>query len=493
VRRRILRLAVITAVVTLVIFGLPLAAVVRIVALDDERAELTRAAERAAATVSADSVNGTDPVELPPADPDLIVGVYNAAGRLAAGTGPAGAEPTLTRALTGVLAEETGRGGMLVAVPVREDEHVLGLVRVRTSTAEVDRRTWLAWAVMLGLGLLALAAAALLARRQAGRLASPLIRLSDTAHALGDGDFTARSGRSGIAEIDAAAAALDMTAERLQALLTRERAFSARASHQLRTPLTGLRLTLESALAQDAVDATDRLERIIDELLVIARADSADRRPLDIDALLDDVRAERIGALAGQGRALRVERDDDLPAVVASPIAIRQILAVLVDNAIEHGAGTVTIRARDVAAGLALDVTDAGPGPGGRSDGRAAGLGLPMARALAEAEDGRLVLTAAGSPTTFTLFINGAETRPTAERPSSDAAAHDRQADDQGQADGRMHPERAQAAAGVDTAAEKPGHGDQQHDRGDDPNVRAGRRALRSSRRAAPRWPGRRP
>ena len=64
---------------------------------------------------------------------------------------------------------------------------------------------------------------------------------------LGDGDFSVRAGRSGIGELDLAAAALDGTAERLGGLVERERAFSADASHQLRTPVTALQVHLDAA------------------------------------------------------------------------------------------------------------------------------------------------------------------------------------------------------------------------------------------------------
>jgi signal transduction histidine kinase len=423
VRRRILRLAVAAALFALLLFGLPLAAAVHIVFVDDERTELTHLAEQAAAAVSVDSIRGTDPVELPAMEHDIVIGVYDRAGRLVAGAGPAAPDAVAARALTGALAEHTGASEFLVAVPVRNGENTIGLVRVTSSTASAHHRTYLAWAAMLGLGALALLAAALLAHRQAGRLTRPLTRLAATAHALGDGDFSVRSRQNGIAEIETVAAALDTTAERLQALLARERAFSANASHQLRTPLTGLRLTLETALNGDdtalrdaavrAMDATDRLEHTIDELLMIARADSADRQVLNIDALLDDIHTERIGALAAQARGMEVDRGDALPEVVASPMAVHQILAVLVDNAIEHGAGTVTVRAREVVGAIALDVSDDGTGPPEsrranlfeRGDTHRAGLGLPFAHSLAEAEGARLLLTDAGGPTTFTLFL----------------------------------------------------------------------------------------
>jgi signal transduction histidine kinase len=119
-----------------------------------------------------------------------------------------------------------------------------------------------------------------------------------------------------------------------------------------------------------------------------------------VDAVLDDLWNSWAGQLGAGGRALRTARDRELPEAHASSAAVRQILGVLVDNATVHGRGTVTVRARDAGDALAFDVEDEGRGPARDSDlfvrDRAPdghGLGLALARALAEAEGGRLVLS----------------------------------------------------------------------------------------------------
>ena len=275
---------------------------------------------------------------------------------------------------------------------------------------------------MAGLAAVALAGATLLARRQSRRLADPLVRLAAAAQTLGDGDFTVQAPPAGIAEIDAAGAALTRTAERLGELVGRERAFSADASHQLRTPLTGLRLRLETALdgggdlrpaVVGALETADRLERTIDELLALARDAPSARTPADLPALLAELGASWHGPLAAAGRSLRLSVAPGLPGTRASAAATRQILEVLLANATRHGAGPVTVIAREADTAVAVDVTDEGAGvrpargavppPYRRAAGH--GIGLALARALAEAEGGRLVLTRAAPAPVFTLLL----------------------------------------------------------------------------------------
>jgi signal transduction histidine kinase len=403
--------AVVAALIAVVVFGLPLAVAVRQVYVDDERRELTRLAEQGAAEVTSGSTR------LPGAGSDTAVALYTPAGWRAAGTGPARADAATQQALRGSVSDRAPGGQLVVAVPVRSGDRVVGAVRAGVPAgAALDRAAW-TWAGMAALGGLAVGAGALVARWQAVRLARPLEDLATAARTLGEGDLTVRAPRSGVAEIDVAAAALDDTAERLDRLLARERAFSAHASHQLRTPLTGLRLLLESGdpgkVTARALEAADRLERTIDELLTLARTPAPAARPLDVDGLLADIRGTRVAQLGAAGRALRTVREDSLPDVTVAPGAVRQILAVLLDNATVHGRGTVTVRVRDAGGALALDVEDEGEGPVAGADpfrdGVARhGLGLPLARALAEAEGGRLVLGDPGPRPRFTLVLPAA-------------------------------------------------------------------------------------
>ncbi|HYZ35990.1 MAG TPA: HAMP domain-containing sensor histidine kinase, partial [Pseudonocardiaceae bacterium] len=288
----------------------------------------------------------------------------------------------------------------------------------------VYRMVGLVWLAMLGLGGLAVGTVWLVARWQARRLAEPLEKLSDAALRLGQGDFSVRTAPAAIPEIDSVGSALNSTAVRLDDMLARERSFSADASHQLRTPLTGLRLRLEAALDRpgqdlrqaitDGIAAADRLEQTIEELLALARdTRSSNAAPLDLPALLEEIETGWHDRLAAQDRELHVAVDPHAPVSLASTAAVRQVLTVLLDNAATHGSGTVSVAVRNAVDALAIDVSDEGAGitapepelftrRSRLAEGH--GIGLALARSLAEAEGGRLRLTRPAPPT-FTLLV----------------------------------------------------------------------------------------
>ncbi|KAA0016364.1 HAMP domain-containing histidine kinase [Antrihabitans cavernicola] len=411
------------------LFGIPLALFVAHYYRADETAELERAADAAAIDVAADLFHGRSPGELPAPESGTSLALFAADGHLLQGKGPSTADPVVRQALDDNAVRQTSTGGQLiVAVPLADGFHAAYAVRAATSNTEVYPRILITWLLMLTLDGLVLLATWRLARRQARRLADPLEHLSHAAYRLGDGDFSVRTQPSGIPEIDSAGAALDRTAERIGDLVDRERAITANASHQLRTPLTGLRLGLEAALDSptsdphqalvDALAVTDRLDHTIDDLITLARDTTRSTEPLPVGALLDEIRTTWHGRLAQTGRPLQVGADTDLPPSSASTAAIRQILAVLIDNAAVHGLGTVTVHARDTNNSVAIDVTDEGTQlhrdestlfQRGTTHGH--GIGLPLARSLAEAEGGRLRLSTR-IPTTFTLFLPAAPPLP---------------------------------------------------------------------------------
>jgi signal transduction histidine kinase len=425
--RRLVQLTMAAAALAVFLFGLPLAVAIWQYAEANELRDLERVAEATALSVAADLFQDEALTALPDQADDVELALYDREGALIAGDGPGGPGEHVQRAMLGEVSDGEAHEALVVAVPVTHDGEVIGVVRAATPQATVDRPVWLAWLGMAVLAAAAVGAAYILARRQAGTIARPLEELSTAARRLGDGDFSVRAPAAAIPEIHSVAASLNTTAKRLGDLIQRERAFSADASHQLRTPLAGLRLELEAALDRaqgdsrplvSALAAVDRLEQTVNELLALARDTQRDRgERIDVQVLLDEITREWNSRADRAQRPLCVKVEADIPACAASAAAVRQVLAVLLDNAATHGRGEVSVKARDAGDIVAIDVSDEGPGVAVaeqdlfiRRTNTAAGhgIGLALARSLAEAEGGRLRLTNA-RPATFTLLLPAAD------------------------------------------------------------------------------------
>jgi signal transduction histidine kinase len=424
VRRRILVSIVTLTAVGVVVFAVALGFVLADLYREEEIVRLQRVAAEAADGVPSGFPRSRDAIEIPKSNKTTHIGIYERSGRRVAGIGPPTADHVVRAAFGGEVRDAELTDTLVVAFPLIRAEHVVGIIRSATSLSAVTDRTRDAILVMIVIGVGAIGISALIAIYQSRRLARPVDHLARTAARLGDGDFTVRSERSGISEVDAVSAALETTATRLDQMLSRERTFSEDASHQLRTRITGLRLTLEGArldpkLDHDAtLDAAlaevDRLDRTIDDLLTLAREPPAERPILDVGTFLEGVEDDWHERLAGAGRPLRLTVEQDLPVVAVSHRAARQILDVLLDNSLRHGSGVVTIRARPAPPGVAIEVSDEGPGIDGDArrifdrrppgaDGH--GIGLALARSLAEAEGGRLRLEHASPTPVFALFV----------------------------------------------------------------------------------------
>jgi signal transduction histidine kinase len=310
-----------------------------------------------------------------------------------------------------------------VALPLQRDERLSGAVLGQRSDAAVVEDIHAAWLVLAAVASGIVLAAVLAALVLGGRLARPLERLAGIARRLGDGDFTVRAPRAGIAEVDGVASALDATAERLGQLIARERAFTADASHQLRTPLAALRLELEALqLRSDdpeleaAVGQVERLQGTIDTLLAVARDHPRAEAVTTLAPVLHALEAEWHGQLAAETRLLRLIGDARAVRVRASPGVVREILAVLLANACIHGRGAVTVDTRQTDAWVFVEVSDEGPGfrdagtPFSRRGDSPSGhgIGLALAQALAHAEGGRLTITRSGPAPVVTLMLRGA-------------------------------------------------------------------------------------
>ncbi|MEA2381039.1 MAG: hypothetical protein QOH72_1010 [Solirubrobacteraceae bacterium] len=424
-RRRLLVAIAGVAIAAVVLLALPLAVVLGRIYRDEELLRLQRDTVATTRSIDVDLAR-PDPIELP-RSPDRLA-VYDRAGRLRAGRGPAAAPPLVRAALaSGTVTDGAGHGVLEVAVALLHNERVTGAVyAVRPDDAAVQD-SHSAWLVLGAVAAAIIGLAALAAALLSRRLARPLERLAVSARRIGEGDFSARAAPADIPEVDAAGTALAATAQRIEDLIARERAFTADASHQLRTPLQALRIELEALeLRGDAAPElpaalaeVDRLQATIETLLSVARDAPRERPATDLGPLLAQVRDRWSGPLAQQARPLRIVELAAEPVVRASPDVLAEILDVLVSNALEHGSGPVTIAVRDTGDWLAIDVADEGTGiaPGSgdvfaRRVGGGHGIGLALARSLADAEGARLALTRAGPGPVFTLTLAPATRAP---------------------------------------------------------------------------------
>ena len=191
---------------------------------------------------------------------------------------------------TGTRRSDTlGTDLVYAAVPVASGGLVRGAVRVTYPTGEVDDRSRRYWLGLAGVALVSLVVVAGVGVVIARSITRPLREIEEAASDIGEGDLARRVPEtSGPPEVRSLAKAFNRTTARLEDLVGSQEAFVADASHQLRTPLTGLRLRLENLQAdadgdaaadlQDAVAETERLARLVDGLLVLARADRAPSR-----------------------------------------------------------------------------------------------------------------------------------------------------------------------------------------------------------------------
>jgi signal transduction histidine kinase len=274
-------------------------------------------------------------------------------------------------------------------------------------------------------GAAALVAAAL-ALTQARRLVRPLLNLARAADRIGSGDSRPVGRRYGIGELDRIADGLDSTVQRVTELISAEQNFAVDASHQLRTPLTALSMRLEEmvATAHDAstvreeataaLAQTDRLAQVVGQLLGRARRSSSGAPQL---SGMDDIVAQQVNewepAFSAVGRKLEVEGETGLRAYVSTG-GVSQVLATLLDNALTHGGGTVTIRTSQTPRSVVLEVRDEGRGvppdlvhrifERSVSGAGGTGLGLALAKSVASSDGGQLVLVRP-RPATFALIF----------------------------------------------------------------------------------------
>jgi signal transduction histidine kinase len=309
-----------------------------------------------------------------------------------------------------------GGAFLYVAVPVASQGRIHGAVRITYPTSTVDARVRRVWLALAGVAAVVLGVVAVVGFALARSTTRPLRALEQATTAAAGGQLQARAPiDQGPPEVRRLAATFNDMAARLSRLLDSQRAFVADASHQLRTPLTALRLRLENLAAttpaaaagdlRAAVAETGRLARLVDGLLALARAeaDPTHRQVVDLAAVVADRRVAWAPLAAEQEVELTVHPTSATP-VWAAPGALEQVLDNLLANALRVApvGSRIELAIRPAGASVELHVTDQGPGMpadqrqrafdrfwrGPAADRDGTGLGLAIVRQLLEASGG---------------------------------------------------------------------------------------------------------
>ncbi|MFI6476855.1 ATP-binding protein [Nonomuraea sp. NPDC050663] len=414
-RRRLLSSTLVVAVIAVLLLGVPLGIVVSRLIVDEAAAELQGEANRLVQEVGYAQIQDApiDPEQIEQNYPDRYIQIYTT-----------GNPPKALIIGTEVSSDQA------MWEDAKSDDGIY--VRVTRDRGEVEADVRARLLLIVALAAAALAVAVGLAIVQSRRLTLPLQDLAKIAERLGSGDARPSKHRYGIAELDRVAEVLDRSASRISDLLTREREFATDASHQLRTPLTGLTMRLEEIVAasdqpvivreegEAAIVQAERLTAVIDELLAAARRQRhAQAEPMSVDEILIQQITEWEPAFRRAGRGLLLEGSRGLRAL-ATEGGFGQVVATLLENSLRHGGGVVTVTTNLSDNYVVIEVADQGSGIPDElapkvfernvSGGGGTGLGLTLARALAAADGGRLELIRR-KPAVFALFLRPANER----------------------------------------------------------------------------------
>jgi signal transduction histidine kinase len=446
VRRQVVVLVTATTLLVLLAFLLPLTVLLRTLAVDRAVAEATKEAQNLAVLVAVADPGQLDAaVTLTNQRGDRRVGLVLPDGRSFGPTDP-GMPQSLALALAGRSFTIGVPGGRQVYVPV-DTARGRAVVRSFVPNRLLHNGVTPAVTVLVALGVGLLLLTVFLADRLASGTVRPMKDLERTALALGRGDLSARAAVGGPHEVREVAHAVNVLAQRIGELLVAERESVADLSHRLRTPLTALRLDVESV--DDMVhrvrllEHLDALQRTVDEVIREARRPVREGVLAECDAaqvVADRVRFWSV-LMVDQGRPLDLD-------VRAAPDRVRTTaedlgaaVDALLQNALLHTPDGTAVRVAVTPAAercTTVVVTDEGPGyrvgavDRGHSTSGSTGLGLDIARRTAESSGGRLVLgRSAEGGASATLVLGPAlrtMRRISRRSPARAAAAPDRRA-----------------------------------------------------------------
>jgi signal transduction histidine kinase len=299
-----------------------------------------------------------------------------------------------------------GHDILVSAVPIRTTPGVIGAVRISYPMGDVRESIHRSWWFLAAVGAVALVVGLALAAWLSRWVTRPLKRTAQVARAIAGGDLDARVAESGPPEMQELARDLNAMTDRLADLVRANREFAANASHQLRTPLTALRLSLESA--KDSRDAngeidhalaeTDRLTALVESLLQLGEVRETGRAATTVE--LVNLRALARAAVAELPSGGPVVEVTGSGLARADPERARQVLSNILHNAHRFARSQVRVTVADRADRATVTVDDDGPGipetdshrifdrfaRGSHPRGPGSGLGLALARELARAD-----------------------------------------------------------------------------------------------------------
>jgi signal transduction histidine kinase len=310
-----------------------------------------------------------------------------------------------------------GTNRLYAALPVVVRGDVDGVVWLSAPLHTVMQLNTRTWEVLGTVGAIVLVLAVVSGWALARRLSRRLGNLADAAHRLGD-DLSTELPVHGRDEVAELAVALNEMADRIRATLERQTEFVAAASHQLRTPLTAIRLRIDelreiglddplsAEYMDEMADQVVRLERLSIQLLGLL---SAERRPTQGPVPVDDAVADAIQSVAplAHRRGVRIDvRTEESNALVNAPVgALEQVLLNLIDNAVKYTRSYVGVDVSRNNGAVEITVTDDGPGVDSQARARAFdafykgpgagpgfGLGLAIAKRISEASNADVTL-----------------------------------------------------------------------------------------------------
>jgi signal transduction histidine kinase len=331
---------------------------------------------------------------------------------------------------------------LFVAVPVADRGQTFGFVQVSIPTAPIYaemRQTWLTFLVIGGVVLLVTIAASTLIARQ---IAVPVRKLTATSEQIAAGRLDERVSPEGPSEIQRLGVVFNQMAERVQEMIAQQRAFVDNAAHELRSPLTSLRLRIEmlqtrgqenAELRQRYLGQMERevgyLQRLVDHLLALAAVENSDvaapKAPLDLARILYDVTDEMSVVARQAGLSLQTDIPEHLPTLEANAEQMNGLVRNLIDNAIKYTrrGGTIMLTAKSARDEIEICVADSGIGipadalprifdrfyrvdaARSRKEG-GAGLGLSLVRSIAQAHGGHVdVQSRVNEGSVFTVVL----------------------------------------------------------------------------------------